>query len=135
MAESSVTVRCRLDKWLWAARLYRTRSVASDAIARHRVTVNGQRVKASRAVVVGDALSIEKGPYTFDLIVRAIDDVRRGAPEAQRLYSESDASVSAREAIRARRRADREARLGIAGSGRPNKRQRRQIMRLQEGSE
>ena len=118
---------------MWAARLYKTRSTANDAIARHRVKVNGQRVKPSRLVGVDDALSIEKGPYTFELTVRAIDDVRRGAPQAALLYTESETSLAAREAIRMRRRLDREARLGIAGGGRPTKRQRREILRLQDG--
>jgi len=122
-----------LDKWLWAARLFKTRSTANDAIARARVKVNGQRVKPSRVVAIDDRLSIEKGPYAFELTVLGIDDVRRGAPEAGLLYTESEASLAAREAIRQRRRLDREARLGIAGTGRPTKRQRRQILRLQDG--
>ena len=119
---------------MWAARLFKTRSTASQAIARNRVRINGQRVKPSRIVAVNDLLSVEKGPYVFELAVLVLDDVRRGAPEASLLYAESEASVAAREAIRARRRHDREARLGIAGGGRPTKRQRREIMRLQGGN-
>lgn len=126
-------VRVRLDKWLWAARLFKTRSVASDAISRQRVLIGGQRVKPSRIVQLGEQLRIEKGPYTFELTVLGLDDIRRGAPEASLLYSESDASREAREAIRARRHADREARLGLAGDGRPSKRQRRDRLRLQKG--
>ena len=132
MGESPSILRVRLDKWLWAARLYKTRSVASDAISRNRVRIGGQRVKPSRVVQVGDHLSVEKGPYTFELTVLGVDDRRQGAPQAALLYEESSASLEAREAIRARRRSDREARLGIAGDGRPSKRQRREILRLQQ---
>ncbi len=134
MADKSPIVRVRLDKWLWAARLYKTRSVAGDAIARQRVLVTGQRVKPSRIVQVGDLLSVEKGPYVFELTVLALDDTRRSAPEASQLYVESESSREKREAIRARRRADREARLGLAGDGRPSKRQRRDRVRLQQSS-
>lgn len=132
MGEESTILRVRLDKWLWVARLFKTRSVAADAIAHNRVRIGGQRVKASRAVHVGDCVTVEKGPYTFEVEVLGLDDRRRSAPEAAELYRESEASVAARDAIRARRRADREARLGIAGDGRPNKRQRREIMRLRD---
>ena len=119
----------RLDKWLWAARLFRTRSLAAEALEKNRVRVGGRRAKASRIVQVGDALTVEKGPYEFELTVRALSDERRGAPEARLLYDESEASAARREAIRARRRADREARLGLAGDGRPSKKQRRERLR------
>ena len=135
MADKSPIVRVRLDKWLWAARLYKTRSVATDAIARQRVLIAGQRVKPSRIVQIGDLLSVEKGPYVFELTVLGLDDTRRGAPEASQLYVESDSSREKREAIRARRNADREARLGLAGAGRPSKRQRRDRVRLQQSSD
>lgn len=79
----------------------------------------------------GDRISIEKGPYRFDVTVLCITDQRRGAAEAQALYAESDDSRERRQALAARLRADREARLGLAGEGRPNKKQRRQIIRFQ----
>ena len=123
----------RLDKWLWAARLFRTRSLAAEALEKNRVRVGGQRAKASRIVQVGDVLTVEKGPYEFELTVRALSDERRGAPEAGLLYVESEASAAAREAVRTRRRADREARLGLAGDGRPSKKQRRERLRWQRG--
>ena len=132
MADKPSIVRVRLDKWLWAARLYKTRSVASDAIARQRVLIGGQRVKPSRIVQVGDQITVEKGPYVFELAVNKLDDTRRGASEASQLYVESESSREKREAIRARRHADREARLGLAGDGRPSKRQRRDRVRLQQ---
>ena len=134
-AGAATTARVRIDKWLWAARIYRTRSLAADAVQKHRVRVGGQRAKASRAVQVGDVLSVEKGPYEFELTVLGVADERRGAPEASLLYAESEASVAAREAIRMRRRADREARLGIAGDGRPSRNQRRDRLRWQRGND
>ena len=127
--------RVRIDKWLWAARLFKTRSLAAEALQKNRVRVGGQRAKASRIVAVGDVLVVEKGPYEFELTVRALAEERRGAPEASLLYVESEASVVAREAIRARRRADREARLGLAGDGRPSKKQRRDRLRWQRGGD
>lgn len=125
--------RVRIDKWLWAARIFRTRSVASESLAKNRVRVGGQRAKPSRIVQVGDVISVEKGPYEFELTVLGVADERRAAPLASLLYEESAGSVAAREAIRARRRADREARLGLAGEGRPSRNQRRDRLRWQRG--
>ena len=134
-ADGARAARVRIDKWLWAARLFKTRSLAAEALQKNRVRVGGQRAKTSRIVAVGDVLSVEKGPYEFELTVRALADERRGASEASLLYVESEASVAAREAIRARRRADREARLGLAGIGRPSKKQRRDRLRWQRGDD
>jgi len=129
--DDSAPDKCRIDKWLWAARFFKTRNIASDAIAKNRVQVGGQRVKASRTVAPGDHVSVEKGPYRFDVTVLGITDQRRGAVEAQALYAELDESRERRQALAARLRADRESRLGLAGEGRPNKKQRRQIIRFQ----
>lgn len=129
--ESATSAKLRVDKWLWAARFFKTRSVAADAVTKNRVQVDGQRVKPSRTISPGCTLHIEKGPYEFEITVLALNDERRPAPEAQALYAESEASVERRRAVAARLRADREARLGLAGDGRPNKKQRRQIIRFQ----
>ena len=129
--ESATAAKLRVDKWLWAARFFKTRSVAADAVSKNRVQVDGQRVKPSRTISPGCTLRIEKGPYEFEITVLALNDERRPAPEAQTLYAESEASVERRRAVAARLRADREARLGLAGEGRPNKKQRRQIIRFQ----
>ena len=129
--ESATAPKLRVDKWLWAARFFKTRSVAADAVTKHRVQVDGQRVKPSRTVSPGCTLRIEKGPYEFEVTVLALNDERRPAPEAQALYAESEASVERRRAVSARLRGDRAARLGLAGEGRPNKKQRRQIIRFQ----
>ena len=125
------TPKLRIDKWLWAARFFKTRSMASDAIAKNRVRVDGQRIKASRTISVGDMVLIEKPPYEFDVEVLGLSDQRRGAKEAVLLYQETEDSVERRTMLSARLRNDRIARLGVAGEGKPSKRQRRQIIRFQ----
>ena len=132
MSDQSDTVgKVRVDKWLWAARFFKTRSLASEAIVKNRVQVDGQRVKPSRTIAPGCTLQIEKGPYEFEIEVLGLGEKRGPAPEARLLYTESERSVERRRTIAARLRADREARLGLAGDGRPNKKQRRQIIRFQ----
>ena len=128
---SDATPKLRIDKWLWAARFFKTRSMASDAIAKNRVRVDGQRIKASRTISVGDRVQIEKPPYEFDVTVLGLNDQRRGEKEAVLLYQETDDSIERRALLSARLRNDRMARLGVAGAGRPSKRQRRQIIRFQ----
>lgn len=123
--------RVRIDKWLWAARFFKTRSLASEAIARNRVRIGGQRIKASRQVLVGDVVQIEKLPYEFVVTVLALNDQRRPASEAQALYEETSESQLARQALSERLRNDRLASAGVAGTGRPSKKQRRQIIRFQ----
>lgn len=123
--------KLRIDKWLWAARFFKTRGLASEAISKNRIKVDGQRVKASRPVVPGDVVVIEKPPYEFRVTIRGLNDQRRPALEAQELYEESAESVEARLELSRRLRLDREARVGMAGTGRPTKRQRRQIIRFQ----
>ena len=123
--------KVRIDKWLWAARFFKTRSVASEAIAKNHVRIAGQRIKPSRHVVVGDEIIIEKVPYEFRVKVLGLNDQRRPAVEAQALYEETEQSINARLALRERLRSDSMARVGIAGEGRPSKKQRRQIIRFQ----
>jgi ribosome-associated heat shock protein Hsp15 len=123
--------RVRIDKWLWAARFFKTRSLASDAIARNRVRVDGQRIKASRLVLPGDVIQIEKIPYEFVVTVLALNDQRRPASEAQAMYAETTTSRLARLALSERLKSDRMAHRGLAGEGRPSKKQRRQIIRFQ----
>lgn len=123
--------KVRIDKWLWAARFFKTRSIATEAIAKNHVRIGGQRIKASRLVLVGDEVTIEKVPYEFHVIVQALNDQRRPAVEAQQLYEETEHSISARQLLRDRLRGDAMARAGLAGDGRPSKKQRRQIIRFQ----
>ena len=118
----------RVDKWLWAARVFKTRSLAKQAIETGKVEVGGQRAKASRQVQAGDAMRIVRGEETFVVEVVAISDRRGAAVVAQALYRESDESRSAREARRAELRA---ARAGYqAPQSKPDKRARRLIRAL-----
>ncbi|MFK8080323.1 MAG: RNA-binding S4 domain-containing protein [Granulosicoccus sp.] len=123
--------KVRIDKWLWAARFFKTRSLANEAIAKNRVRIGGQRIKPSRLVLVGDEVTIEKVPYEFHVKVLGLNDQRRPAVEAQTLYEETADSVSARQVLGDRLRGDSMARAGLAGDGRPSKKQRRQIIRFQ----
>lgn len=123
--------KVRIDKWLWAARFFKTRSIATEAIAKNHVRIGGQRIKPSRLVLVGDEVTIEKVPYEFRVTVLGLNDQRRPASEAQLLYEESEESANARQVLRDRLRGDSMARAGLAGDGRPSKKQRRQIIRFQ----
>jgi ribosome-associated heat shock protein Hsp15 len=127
-AKLPATETLRLDVWLWAARFYRTRSLAKQAIETGKVEVSGQRAKASRTLRVGDALIIARGEERFEVEVRALSDQRGPAPVAQALYVESEASRARREAAAAERRA---ARTGYqAPLSKPDKRARRLIRAL-----
>ncbi len=124
------SVKVRLDKWLWAARFFKTRSLTKAAIEGGKVQLDGQRVKVSKEVAVGDRLQIRQGWDQREIVVEALSDQRRGAPEAQQLYTETEASVARRESEAAARKAaggmiDRPAH-------RPTKKQRRQIHRFKE---
>ncbi|MFK7855604.1 MAG: RNA-binding S4 domain-containing protein [Granulosicoccus sp.] len=123
--------KVRIDKWLWAARFFKTRSLANDAISKNQIRIGGQRIKPSRLVLLGDVLHIEKSPYTFVVTVLGLNDKRRPASEAQELYEESEQSVLARQILSERLRSDRMVSVGLAGEGRPSKKQRRQIIRFQ----
>lgn len=116
----------RIDKWLWAARFYKTRSLAADEIGKGRVQVNGQTAKASREVRPGDRVRLRQGPVERELQVLAISAQRGPASVAQQLYAETPESVQTREAEARRRRLAAEPALSI-GEGRPTKRDRRQI--------
>ena len=124
--------KLRLDKWLWAARFFKTRSLAKAAIEGGKVHLAGQRVKVSREITAGAILQIRQGWDERVIEVLALSDQRRGAAEAQQLYAETDASIAKREAESAARKAaggmiDRPA-------NRPNKKQRRQIHRFKDSS-
>lgn len=126
MADQTPLERLRLDKWLWAARLYKTRSLAADEVAKGRVTVNGLAAKAARELRPGDRLELRQGAVQRVLLVRGLSAVRGPAPVAQTLYEETAESKAAREAAAAQRR------LGVEPAdslqqGRPTKRNRRQL--------
>ena len=118
----------RLDKWLWAARLYKTRSLATVAVNGGKVHVNGARVKASRDARIGDTISLTRGDDPMELTVRALSARRGKAIEAQALYQETPGSIEAR-AARAMLRKSR-ALINPAPEKRPDKRSRRNIIRF-----
>ncbi len=118
----------RVDKWLWAARFFKTRSVAATAVSGGHVYVDGQRVKPSRQVRVGQTVDITRGEVEFSVVVEALADKRGPAAVAQTLYQETEQSIARREAAAAARKAQRE--LRAASAGRPGKRERRQLTDL-----
>lgn len=116
----------RLDKWLWAARFCKTRSLAVDEIDRHRVEVNGLPAKPSRELRVGDVLQLRQGAITRTIVVRGLSAVRGPAPVAQALYEETAESCARREAQLEQRRLAPEPAQAI-DQGRPTKRDRRRL--------
>lgn len=128
MSEPDTPDSVRLDLWLWAARFYKTRSLAKQAIETGKVEIGGQRAKASRAVRVGDALRIARGDEVFEVEVRGLDDQRGPASVAQQRYAESDESRARREQARAQRVAERTGYR--APESKPDKRARRLIRAL-----
>ena len=120
----------RLDKWLWAARFYKTRSLATDEIGKGRVSVNGQAAKASRELRLGDTVLVRQGPVQRTVLVKGLSQIRGPAPVAQALFEETPDSLSARtQAAEARRLAAEPA--SSIEQGRPTKRDRRDIERTQ----
>ena len=120
--------KVRVDKWLWAARFFKTRSLAKQAIEGGKVHVDGQRVKASRDLTVGLTLVIRQGWDEREVVIQALSDQRRGAPEAQKLYTETEQSIAKREADAQQRKLA--GALHPVSDHRPNKKQRRQIHRF-----
>ena len=120
----------RLDKWLWAARFFKTRTLAAEAIDGGKVHLNGERVKRSRAVKISDEVRIRIGPYEHRVIVRSVSDRRGPATVAATLFEELEESRAAREALLERRRMEIAA--GADDPGRPSKRDRRQIEQLRK---
>ncbi len=129
MIKSFTEDKVRLDKWLWAARFFKTRRLAKEAIDGGKVHCSGQRVKAAKEIVVGEMLTIRQGIDEKDVRVTALSDQRRGAPEAALLYEETAAS----KALRDKRAADRKAGSGgfVPGDHKPSKKERRQIHKFQ----
>lgn len=121
--------KVRLDKWLWAARFYKTRALAKEAIEGGKVHCRGERCKPSKEPKVGDELVIRAGYDERTVVIEQLSAVRRGAPQAQQLYRETDDSIIAREKAADLRKAGA---VGIQTDGRPNKKQRRQIHRFKD---
>jgi ribosome-associated heat shock protein Hsp15 len=120
--------RVRLDKWLWAARFYKTRGLASEAIAGGKVQVNGDRAKRARPVQPGDELRIRHGPYEYQIVVRALSGRRGPASTAAALYEETAASRAARDALALQLKTLHTA--FVPDRGRPTKKDRRELGRL-----
>jgi len=125
---SSPSDPVRLDKWLWAARLFKTRALAAEAVQGGKVHLNGARTKPAKPIRPGDTLDVQRGPTQMTIEVRALSSRRGPASEAMRMYSETEAS-------RTRRARDREARAAHTAAmpipqGRPSKKQRRDFSKL-----
>jgi len=127
--EASGEGKVRIDKWLWAARFFKTRSLAAQAVDGGKIHCNGDRVKPARAVHVGDQLCIRQGPYEVEVEVRDLADRRGPASVAVLLYEESPKSIAARAVLKEQLRVE----PVFEGKGRPTKRDRRHITRFNEG--
>jgi ribosome-associated heat shock protein Hsp15 len=123
--------RVRIDKWLWAARFFKTRGVATEAVTGGHVHVNGERVKPARDVKVGDRLEIRRGQQRFTVVVTRLADRRGSATAAAELYEETPESIAEREKRRDERRLSKP--LGADLSERPTKRDRRRLDSLRRG--
>jgi len=132
-AEAGADARVRLDKWLWAARFFKTRALAAEAVERGRVEVNGQTTKPARELKRGDRLRLRHGPDERTVEVLALSVVRGPAPVAQTLYAETEESLTRRQAQAEARRLAAEPAMSIE-QGRPTKRDRRQLAQWQRWS-
>ena len=129
-ASAPESVKVRLDKWLWAARFYKTRGLSAESIDGGKIEVNDERAKRSRMVQAGDRIRIRIGPYEHIITVLGVSERRGSAPIAQALYREDPDSIKARETVAAHVRA-MNANTGYE-SGRPTKKDRRDIERLRK---
>jgi len=126
MNDSADSDRLRLDKWLWAARFFKTRSLATEVVTGGKVEVNGERAKPAKALKIGDEVRVRLGPYEHILIVRDLSDRRGPASVAQTLYEETHASRDARERLSAQLKLSPAA-FVYEEKGRPTKKDRRQL--------
>ena len=118
----------RIDKWLWNARFFKTRSLAAEAITGGKIDVNGARPKPSRIMRIGDQLSIRRGPYEWTVVVKGIAKLRGPASEAQLLYEETAESIRKRELTSAQLKLERPPEFH--SPGRPSKKDRRAVLRF-----
>jgi ribosome-associated heat shock protein Hsp15 len=126
--------KLRIDKWLWAARFYKTRTLASEEIDKGRVHINGVAVKPAREVKAGDTVMVRIGPISRSVMVQGVSDKRGGAPQAALLFTETAESIQARLAAAEQRRLAPEPALGHT-QGRPTKRERRDTDRVWDGQD
>jgi ribosome-associated heat shock protein Hsp15 len=125
---SGAPARVRLDKWLWAARFFKTRSAAAQAVDGGKIDVNGERAKRAHAVQVGETITVRRPPYEHHMVVRALAELRGPAAVAAKLYEETAQSREAREKLAYQLKVA--PTISFQGSGRPTKRDRREIERL-----
>jgi len=130
---TETAARVRIDKWLWAARFFKTRSLAQTAVGGGKVRLNDERVKVAKEVKVGDTLTIRIAEYEWVVAVTALSEKRGSAEIARTLYTENEESIAKRLA----QIADRRAQAGVwgerVGKGRPTKRERREVERFKRG--
>ena len=129
--ESPVTESMRVDEWLWAARFFKTRSIAKDAIEGGKVHLNGERVKVSKEIRIGMELTIRQGFEQKTVQIKALSAVRGGAPIAQQLYEETEVSIARRELLSSQRKLHNLARP----EHRPSKKDRRDINRFKQDND
>lgn len=125
-------IKCRLDKWLWAARFFKTRSLATTAIDTGKVHVDGGRVKPAKEVHIGQVVHIRNRDFEIEVNVYALSNVRKGAPEAALLYNETTESIAKRE--NAKLTGEHDFAQRDRGAGRPTKRQLRDIKKFTGGA-
>jgi ribosome-associated heat shock protein Hsp15 len=125
--------KLRIDKWLWAARFYKTRSLAVEEIDKGRVRINDLEAKPAREVKVGDTVTLRQGPVIRTLVVRGISNQRGAAPVAQQLYAETEESLRLKAIAAEQRRLGQEPASSLE-HGRPTKRDRRDIQKVKDGA-
>jgi ribosome-associated heat shock protein Hsp15 len=121
-------IKCRLDKWLWAARFFKTRSIAAAAVDSGKVRVDGDRAKTAKEIKIGMLVNVRNKDFEIEVEVTGLSNIRRGAPEAALLYAETEVSKVKRENAKITREADHAVRE--RGAGRPTKRQLRDIRKF-----
>jgi ribosome-associated heat shock protein Hsp15 len=128
MTQNASTIKVRVDKWLWAARFFKTRALAAQAVTGGKVHINGQRVKPSRLLQVGDALEIHRQQEDYTVVIDALSDKRGPAYLASQLYTETEASQAKRAELALQYKLN--ASLRPKREGKPDKRDRRHIIRF-----
>ena len=118
----------RLDRWLWAARFFKTRPLATEAVNGGKVHLNGHRVKPGRLVHIGDVLRIQRGPVLYEIVVKGINKQRRPASEMAQLYEETQSSMESRQQLMELHKMA--AGVRTAPAGKPNKHERKHIVRF-----
>ena len=129
--DSNMQTPMRIDKWLWAARFYKTRALAAEEIQKGRVQVNNKPCKPAREIACGDTITLQQGLALRTVVVQALSKQRGGAPKAQLLYSETAESIAVRTALAEQRRLAPEPAHSLQ-QGRPTKRDRRQMQQMRE---